>query len=126
MGSRVDVNPETQLRALVAHAQAHGGRKPGTLAWGLDLVLRELDRLRAVELAASEAAAQHERDVAELAGLRTVLESRTPHRDEWEHAAQLLHRWVSDTRWRAASETDRQRSRTRVAQLAVELGLIDV
>lgn len=115
------VNPELVLLALAHTAKQHGGFAPASPAAAVIWAVEEIERLRKVELNIVECT--HE---GELARLRTALESRTPDKDQWEHAAELLHRWVSDIRWCSATDSARQRSRTRVAQLAVELGLIDV
>lgn len=120
MGSRVDVNPEVVLRALAHVARTEGTPSPNSPAAAIIWVLGELERLRAVELNIVECA-----HVAEVTHLHEALESLTPDKAQWEHAAQMLHRWVSDIRWCSASEGLRQRSRTRVAQLGVELGLVD-
>lgn len=121
MGSRVDVNPELVLRALAHTAKQHGPFAPASPAAAVIWALGEIERLRKVELNVVECT--HE---TEIERLHTVLESRTPDRTQWEHAAQLLHRWTVDTGWRSSPEPLRQQSRMRAAQIGVELGLVDL
>lgn len=120
--------PEQVLRVLAQLATVKPST-PGSPGHAIVWAVHELDRLRGLEVQYSEVMARRERDRdaanAENARLRRVLESRIPDRDQWEHAAELLHRWVSDVDWCSATDSAKRRSRTRVAQLAVELGVID-